>query len=300
VQSLHLELAHAARAQPSTPSRERARATRDLLAALHDHLIAPLEQEIAGRDVLLAPHGHLWLVPFAAACLARGRPLESLAHVTSLEDLRLAREPHATRTHAAAVLGGTDQDLPSAREEVMLVRSELERAGMRVAEEPLHERPAIDLLHIAGHGIRRDDNPHFAAIRATDGFLSATDISELDLSQVQLVVLSGCETGRGSLETGRELGGLALAFLGAGARAVVSSLWPVADRETEQLMRVFYRQLGQGTPAARALAIAQADLERSLGDAGHPYFFGAFRIVGDGATALVSGAQAVTSTLNPL
>src|SRR5262249_23755827 len=218
--------------------------------------------------------GHLWLVPFAAACLARGRPLESLAHITSLEDLRLAREPHAARTHAAAVLGGTDQDLPSAREEVMLVRSELAPAGMRVAEAPLHERPAIDLLHIAGHGIRRDDNPHFAAIRATDGFLSATDISELDLSQVQLVVLSGCETGRGSLETGRELGGLALSFLGAGARAVVSSLWPVADHETKELMHLFYRELTTGAPFATALASAQLALEQGLGETAHPYFFG--------------------------
>ena len=72
-----------------------------------------------------------------------------------------------------------------------------------------------------------------------------------------LVVLSACETGKGRLYAGEGVTGLARAFLYAGSRGVVCSLWSVDDRETAELMTALYKQLRQGRASADALRQAK-------------------------------------------
>ena len=90
-----------------------------------------------------------------------------------------------------------------------------------------------------------------------DGMLSAAEISTLDLGGVDWVVLSACETGVGTLSSAEGVLGLRRAFLVAGARTVITSLWKVEDAPTRLWMRELYRaRLVDGLPTDEAVRAA--------------------------------------------
>jgi CHAT domain-containing protein/Tfp pilus assembly protein PilF len=94
-----------------------------------------------------------------------------------------------------------------------------------------------------------------------DGILTALEVSEMDLSKLELVVLSACETGLGKAAGGEGLLGMQRAFQVAGARSVVASLWKVDDRATQALMAEFYaRAWDTKNIISRAEALRQAQL----------------------------------------
>jgi CHAT domain-containing protein len=153
------------------------------------------------------------------------------------------------------------------------------RMGSEATEAAVRQALAAGLsVHIASHGDYDAHNPLFSRMivgggssrdPANDGRLELHEILELQTSS-PLVFLSGCETGLGGADnplTQRfEDGSLAQAFLAAGARNVVATLWRVDDRDAVELARAFYRQLGTGDPPEDALAAAQrAAIRRGSG-----------------------------------
>ena len=77
-----------------------------------------------------------------------------------------------------------------------------------------------------------------------NGILTAEDvITDLNLSNTELVVLSACQTGEGKIVNGEGVFGLRRAFVLAGAQTLVMSLWKVSDKHTQELMEIFYRNL---------------------------------------------------------
>jgi CHAT domain-containing protein len=104
---------------------------------------------------------------------------------------------------------------------------------------------------------------------ASTGVLTAQQIAGLDLRGTQLVVLSACETGLGTVERGSEFTGMRRALSIAGAATQITSLWRVDDEATRALMRHFYAGLVDGLGRAEALARAQ---ERVASDRDHPHW----------------------------
>ncbi|MEM9799572.1 MAG: CHAT domain-containing tetratricopeptide repeat protein [Planctomycetota bacterium] len=118
-----------------------------------------------------------------------------------------------------------------------------------------------------------------------DGYLTAEEVTWLDLRGTDLVVLSACETAIGRPESGEGMMGLRRAFEVAGARTVVSSLWSVGDEATRALMLAFYRNLWvEGLRPGDALRAAQLErlgADRAAGGSGAPASWGAFVVSGD-------------------
>ena len=126
---------------------------------------------------------------------------------------------------------------------------------------------------------------HRGAANADDGLLTAEEIAALDLSSAELAVLSACDTGLGELRGGEGVFGLRRAFLLAGARTVVTSLWPVRDDWTRRFMQAFYRgrfvarlDADEALRAAHLELLAAARAERRADD---PLLWAGFVAVGD-------------------
>ena len=113
---------------------------------------------------------------------------------------------------------------------------------------------------------------------AEDGLLTAEDVTGLDLFATELVVLSACETGLGQVHVGEGVFGLRRAFVLAGAKTLVMSLWKVPDDQTRELMEGFYGRLLAGEGRAEALRQAQLAMKAKYPE---PFYWGAFICQGD-------------------
>lgn len=109
--------------------------------------------------------------------------------------------------------------------------------------------------------------------KTEDGLLFAEDVTGLDLLDTELVVLSACDTGLGDIHPGEGVFGLRRAFVLAGVKTLVMSLWKVPDQQTQELMIDFYTRLLRGVPRAAALRGAQLALKARYP---HPRLWGAF------------------------
>ncbi len=131
-----------------------------------------------------------------------------------------------------------------------------------------------------------------------DGILTALEATGLDLDGTELVVLSACETGLGELSGGDGVYGLRRAFVLAGARTEVTSLWKVADAETKDLMVHYYEKLQAGGGRSASLReVQRAMLSRP--ETSHPYYWASFVVSGDPAPIGAAPANAPASSAVP-
>ena len=121
---------------------------------------------------------------------------------------------------------------------------------------------------------------HDARSPLGNSLVTALEIAGMNLWGTQLVVLSACETGRGSVSLGQGVYGLRRAFIIAGAETVVTSLWKVDDATTRELMEVFYQKLLGGEGRAQAMRNA---MEAVRVQHPHPYHWAPFIVVGSDA-----------------
>jgi CHAT domain-containing protein len=196
--------------------------------------------------------------------------------------------------NARASLGFQLTRLPRTRDEVEYIAGLFspDRTRLYLGEDSTEDAVKRESLrryrrlHFATHSLIDEKSPARSAVVLTldsdpgeDGFLEASEISELDLD-CDLVVLSACQTGRGQLLSGEGVVGLTRAFLYAGARSVVVSLWSVSDISTGQLMKDFYRNLADNLGSSAALRLAKLEMSRSVTQTRHPYYWAPFIAIG--------------------
>lgn len=237
----------------------------------------------AQHPLLIAPHGLLHYLPFAALLLDDQRPLLEHARIAYAPTLRVwealqerrRAAAHAPHPPAALVCGLGDFDgraagLPYAETEartiagllgaqVTLLLGAAASAGQLSAWRDRDILARFDIVHLATHAVFDPQAPLHSRILLADGALTLPDLFRLRLG-ARLVTLSACQTALSTLRPGDELLGLREALLFAGAGALLVSLWQVDDASTARLMAAFYRRLAQGAAPAAALAAAQREL----------------------------------------
>jgi len=148
------------------------------------------------------------------------------------------------------------------------------------------------IFPFAVHGLCNAQFPDRAALvlgsspgRGEDGLLQVREIRDLPL-HADLVVLSACDTGNGRLLGEEGIASLERAFLLAGAKAVIASLWTTDDTYTIALMRRLYQHLVNGADKGSSLREAKRDLLEQFRNEALPVYWAGFTLVGDGAGAI--------------
>lgn len=139
------------------------------------------------------------------------------------------------------------------------------------------------VLHFSTHAYASTLGEQPPRIELYDRAVYLPDLYALPL-QADLVLLSACQTGLGTEQSGEGVMSLARAFAQSGAACVVSSLWTVNDRSTAQLFGYFYEKIGAGKSVCAALHEAKlaylndSDVSATLQS---PYFWAGVVVVGD-------------------
>jgi tetratricopeptide (TPR) repeat protein len=269
------------------------------LPADKPHVVIVTEGALASVPFELLPVGGRLLieqydvtyVPTAALLLRAQRPVRRFAPPWTTQ-FRGFGDP----VFGSAILEGARQvgRLPASAEEVRAIGAQLGgRSILGLAEndrkEHLQEDTGAPLLHIATHafvdpGAIEQSRILFSAERAGGPatYLFLKEAYELPLNDVELAVLSACDTGRGRVLAGEGVESFSRAFLAAGARSTVTTLWRVPDTTTASFMRVFYHHLQRGASRAEALRRAKLRFLGSGGRLSHPHYWAAFVLTGEG------------------
>lgn len=265
---------------PSASPRQDSRAALEQLCDwAGETVLKPLLKELPRSygdvpSVVLVPMGELSMVPWHAARVPAGRGRYRYA----CEDVRISSVPSARLLCEVAarpaagvrrtlVVGNPTRDLHHAGQEAEAIRHTFHPGGELLG--PGTATPAAvtewlgrqsgGLLHLACHGKVQPGKRHSSYLELSGGRLAAEELTEgVDRYRgLELVVLAACSThvsGHGY----DEAYSLATAFLVAGARSVLGSLWPVPDDTTSLLMYMTHHYMSRdGLPPGQALRRAQ-------------------------------------------
>jgi CHAT domain-containing protein len=290
--------------------------TRDVLDGLYSVLIRPALQSGAlaqTKRLIIVPHRVLNYVPFAAL-------RDSAAGTYLVEEYSLLHLPSASalpalrRRDQASIAQETDvldtrvtlfaplaASLPASGAEIRAIQEIFSRSDEHLNDRATESRfrTALtrgDLTHVATHGVLNVRNPMFSRIQLARGYSDESrDDGRLEVHEVlairvasPLVFLSGCETGVGGAwrteyARGDDYATLAQAFLYAGARNVVATLWRIDDMGAAIFAERFYENLLRHG-ASEALSRAQRNMI-ALDTYGSPYYWSGYRLAGVGEIA---------------
>ncbi|CAH3184234.1 unnamed protein product [Porites lobata] len=281
------------------------------LQTLYDVVIDPIRDLLDGDEIVIVPQGPLCLAPYAAFMDMKSKYLCETFRIRllpSLSSLRLIQDcPADWHSKTGALLVGdpwvqevtTLEQLAWAEKEVQMIGKILHTVPLvgkqATKDEVLRRISSVALVHIAAHGemetgeIALAPNTTRSSVDlAEDYLLTMKDVLDAQI-RARLVVLSCCHSARGEVKS-EGVVGIARAFLGAGARSVLVSLWAIDDEATMEFMEFFYRQLVNGRSASEALNKAMKSMRESDRFSAVKYW-APFVLIGDDVTLEFEGIK---------
>jgi len=244
-------------------------------ARLYDDLLAPAlaVAPAAARTLIVAADGALHRLPFDA--IGSPRVIERWDVVLVPSASALLPRPSPNRTSAALVVSASANapglpPLGAAPAEVAAIRRRVgaeiaELSGLDATREKLlaEDLDRFAVLHFASHAVVDEERPLRSALMLSgvNSRWTADDIFRQRLS-ADLVVLAACSTAAGTHVPGEGVMSLSRAFLYAGARATIATLWDVPDAPAPVFADVLYRELAAGQTLGAAVAGARRELRR--------------------------------------
>jgi len=247
--------------------------------------------------ILYAPDGILRYVPLAAFYDGKQYLIEKykvsnlIAYSLSDFSPRQKTQPNIL----AGAFGGKanelkfgQQGLPATIREVQTIANSFQNS-VTLTEENF-SRKAIEskfknhnILHLATHAEFNAGAPDNSFIIFGNGDkIRLNEITDWQIPNIDLIVLSACQTGIGALGSGVEILGFGYQTQKAGIKTAIASLWNVDDVGTQALMEAFYKELKKGdVSSTEALNRAQVTLIKSE-KYNHPYYWSAFFAIGNG------------------
>ncbi|MDZ8226913.1 tetratricopeptide repeat protein [Nostoc sp. ChiVER01] len=299
---------------------------------LYQWLIQPLEVDLAEaktKTIIFAPDGKLRYIPLAALHDSNQWLIErfNINNITALSLMDLNTKPQTKREILAAAFTDINRNVT-----VRLGKETAKFRGLRYAGKEVDEITATisgstklldnqfnkdivyqmndySVVHLATHAAFVDGKPEESVIVLGDGkYVTLRDVKDWNLPNVDLVVLSACETGLGGFGDGKEILGFGYRMQQIGAKAAIASLWKVDDPSTSQLMQLFYKNLAtEKMTKSEALRQAQLSLingnnsstnperrgievnigtssrnEKPQSGYSHPYYWAPFILIGNG------------------
>jgi CHAT domain-containing protein/tetratricopeptide (TPR) repeat protein len=287
----------------------------DPLDILFNKLVGPVLQNLDKEEIVIIPEGPLYKVPFAALrdpntglFLSETKRIRLAPSLTTLKTLQeCPADYHCTK--GALIVGGphvgeviyrgektTINNLPLAEHEAKIIGGILNvkpLIGSQATKEIIKQklREGVAVIHIAAHG-NPDGEIALAPPTQTettsipeeqDYMLTMKEVQEITV-RAQLVVLSCCHSGRGEIKSEGVIA-MSRAFLAAGARAVVASLWAINDDATRNFMLSFYMHLKMGDSASKSLQQAMKEMREEGYE--EPRHWAPFFLIGDDVTISV-------------
>ena len=279
------------------------------LRTLYDMVIAPFSHLIEGDELIIIPDRSSFFIPYAALMDQHSRHLSEKLRIRlapTLTSLRLLAEcPEGRHSASGALLVGNPwlktvriknsrpfKQLPGAEKEVKMIGQILNiepLTGKNATKDQVLSRlPSVSLVHMATHGCAKTGEIYLSPNAASmekheekDSLLTMAEVLDTQL-HAKLVVLSCCHTARGEIKA-EGVVGMARAFLGAGARSVIASLWELDDEATLEFMRHFYEHLVAGKSASKSLHQAMKRM-RELEQFNAAKYWAPFVLIGDDVT----------------
>ena len=279
------------------------------LKTLYDLVIAPFSDLINGDELIIIPDRASFLIPYAALMDQQSRYLSETLRIRlapSLTSLQLLAEcPEGHHSTSGALLVGNPwvetvrikdnkpfPQLPGAEKEAKMIGQILNTEpliGKKATKDQVLSRlNSVSLVHLAAHGCRETGeiilSPNVADAdrpKEEDFLLTKADVLGVQL-RARLVLLSCCYSGRGEIKA-EGVVGIARAFLGAGARSVIASLWALSDEATLEFMKHFYEHLVEGKSASKSLHQAMKWMRES-DEFNAVQYWAPFVLIGDDVT----------------